>query len=481
MDKNKSDNRITSFLYGRFLHAVSDYNMLCGVRSVLVGFSGGADSTALLDMLIRYGRENGVSVYALHVNHMIRGAEAERDMQFCIDFCTERGVKLFCISENVPEIAARLGIGMEEAARKVRYEAFDKICAENRIERIATAHNSSDNLETVLFNLVRGSGISGLCGIPPVRDNVIRPLIYCSKANIVSYCAENGLPYVTDGTNSDIEYTRNYIRHEIIPHLKRLNASVEDTVAKNCALLRYDREKLDFEAGRIIESISDRDSIKTDIRSLLSGCDNSSLSRTLRYMANKSGCFADSEQIVKMIGLIRSDEPYGRISVSGGFDFEIDREHVRFIRHRETHDGVCFDVELKEGMNYLPGGGALYLCSMKNSEKAAKDIKHFKNIYKLSIHTELNSDKIIGRIFARERREGDLYRFGNMTRNVRKLMQSTKISIAERRYMPLICDDGGICFLPGFPVRDGMAPEKDAADKISITYFKGEIYDCEKS
>ena len=137
--------------------------------SILVGFSGGADSSALLRMLYEYSRESGAQIYAAHINHGIRGEEADRDEQFCRETCDTLGIKLFVLRADLPAISRERGESLETAARNVRYEYFDSIMTEHGIELLATAHNANDNLETMLFNLCRGTSLSGMCGIPETR------------------------------------------------------------------------------------------------------------------------------------------------------------------------------------------------------------------------------------------------------------------------------------------------------------------------
>ena len=162
---------------------------------ILVGFSGGADSSALLLMLKAYSEQSGAKIYAAHVNHGIRGKEADRDETFCKEFAKSLDIEFFSIKLNVPAIAKKSGESIESAARRVRYEFFNKIMLESSIPILATAHNADDNLETVIFNLTRGAGLSGLCGIPDSRPTengiVIRPILTMEKRDIVAFCEKH--------------------------------------------------------------------------------------------------------------------------------------------------------------------------------------------------------------------------------------------------------------------------------------------------
>ena len=197
---------------------ILDFNMDSMLSHVLVGFSGGADSTALLHYLLARSRVCGTRVSALHVNHGIRGECADRDEDFCRRVCADWGVPLTVIRADVPTLAKERGQGIEETARQVRYSAFyEAMQADPTVTSVATAHNADDNAETVLFHMARGCGIDGLCGIPPVTDQrVIRPLLACSRKEIIAYCKGNNIQYMEDETNQDTRYTRNHIRHTVM-------------------------------------------------------------------------------------------------------------------------------------------------------------------------------------------------------------------------------------------------------------------------
>ena len=172
--------------------------MLTPNDSVLAALSGGADSVLMLRLLCRYRDQFGLEIRAAHVNHRLRGDESNRDEEFCKKLCDELSVPLFVKHENIAETAKQSGEGIEECGRRVRYDFFND-CAKGA--KIATAHNLDDRMETFVMNTIRGTSLNGLCSISPVRDNIIRPLIECTKSDIVAYCERMGYEYVTDSTN----------------------------------------------------------------------------------------------------------------------------------------------------------------------------------------------------------------------------------------------------------------------------------------
>ena len=198
------------------LKTIRRYGLINPGQDVIVGFSGGADSVCLLYVLKELRRILPIgSLTALHVNHNLRGEEALRDEAFSREFCREQGIDFISVSVDVNGLASSLGMSTEEAGRKLRYDALRDNCRDGGV--IATAHHADDSAETILLNLARGTGLKGAGGIRPRRDNIIRPLIFTGKEEILDYVEKKGLSYVTDSTNLSNDYTRNAIRNMILP------------------------------------------------------------------------------------------------------------------------------------------------------------------------------------------------------------------------------------------------------------------------
>ena len=243
-------------IYEDALLAISDFcmdSMMSG--GVLVGFSGGPDSVMLLCVMKRYFEQNKISapLVACHVNHMIRGEEANRDEKFSRELAAELGVEFISYRRDVPSLARESALSLEEAARNVRYSIFEE-CIDGRqdLACVAVAHNATDNLETMIFNMFRGAGCRGISGIMPVRNRVIRPLIYVSKSDITEILNQYSIPYVIDSTNADTAYTRNYIRTEILPRLNRLAPSPERQAIRLSRNLREQIGYIEKEAENFI-------------------------------------------------------------------------------------------------------------------------------------------------------------------------------------------------------------------------------------
>ena len=230
-------------------NTIEKYGLLKDVGSLAVGVSGGADSMCLLEILSKLKDEYDIILKAVHLNHNIRGEEALRDQKTVEAFCKKLGVDCFVYSVDIPALAKEMGIGEEECGRIKRYECFQDVGC----DAVATAHTLSDSIETAVFNLIRGTGAKGLCGIPARRDNIIRPLIDCSRSEIEEYCTENNILYVTDSTNLTDDYTRNYIRHNIITSFSKVNQNFESAIAGTLETLRCENAYMEKCADDLLE------------------------------------------------------------------------------------------------------------------------------------------------------------------------------------------------------------------------------------
>ncbi len=222
---------------------------LTGCR-ITAALSGGADSICLLHALHLLKDALALDLHAIHVQHNLRGAESGRDEQFCRDFCDKLGVPLTVVSCDVMAYAKESRTSVETAARECRYAAFAQHCE----GCVATAHTASDNLETVLLRMARGTGLKGLCGIPPVRGQFIRPLLHITREQVEAYCHEMALPYVTDSTNESDAHRRNFLRHHVVPKLRECNPSLAQTCADMTETLRLEEDFLEEQAKTAFEA-----------------------------------------------------------------------------------------------------------------------------------------------------------------------------------------------------------------------------------
>ncbi len=239
------------------LKYIQENNLINYGDTVICGLSGGADSCAMVSILNSLKTELGINLICAHLNHMLRGEEAERDMEFAENFCKKLSIPFYSRSVDIKKMAEEKGVSLEDAGRVARYEFFDDILKKTGAQKIATAHNKNDNTETLLMHIIRGCGVGGLRAIPPKRDNIIRPLLNVSREEIEEYCKNMGISYVTDSSNLSACYTRNKLRLEILPKIREINPSFDDAASR---LILSSRE----ETKVIEELLSHFDIKKTD-------------------------------------------------------------------------------------------------------------------------------------------------------------------------------------------------------------------------
>ncbi|MGI6106890.1 MAG: tRNA lysidine(34) synthetase TilS [Lachnospiraceae bacterium] len=227
-------------------------NLFAPGDSLIAGVSGGADSTALLLFFCALRQKYRLRITAVHVHHGIRGAEADADESAVKELCAENSVKLFCFSRDIPREAKEKGLSEEEAGRRARYEIFEEVRARENAALIATAHHMDDQAESVLMNLIRGTGIRGMAGMLPKNGRVIHPFLCVRRAEIEEWLTGQGISWRTDATNGDDSYTRNAVRHRILPELEKIRPRAVEHIASAAQDFRQADALLRAEADRKI-------------------------------------------------------------------------------------------------------------------------------------------------------------------------------------------------------------------------------------
>lgn len=410
---------------------------------IVVGFSGGADSTVLLEVMRAVFDEENIT--AVHINHMLRGKEADADEEFCRSFAKDRGIGFVC--RRIDVAALSRGKAVEETARNARYGALEAVARETNSAYIALAHTASDNLETVIFNLCRGSGTAGMRGIPFSRPcgeaTVIRPLIDCTRAEIEGFAAENGLSFVTDKTNADTHYTRNYIRHEIVPKIKEIFPSAESAAVNMTNAVSTDYDYISSEAEKLLETAENG---KLPL-SVLRESHPALILRAVSKLSPVTLDFAHQNEILETI--LSGGE--GKISVPEGKYAVCDGKNL-FFSEGEDAPRPEYEMTLSEGLNFSDYG----FCIAVGETVAAPEGQEL-------VGTGYAPKNAL--LTARSRRSSDKYRFWKMTRTLKKMIGD--LDENAKKYRPVICADGKPIWLPGFP-----SEEISGGEKIKIRYYK---------
>ena len=417
----------------KVLNAIERFSLINKGDTVTVALSGGADSVALLHALWSLRDKLSINVKAAHLNHGIRGAEADRDEAFVKWLCLKFDIPIVCETVDIPSLAKEKGQSLELCAREVRYEFLSR----NAEGLIATAHTASDNTETLLFNLTRGSGTKGLAGIPPKRDNFIRPLIFCSRYDVEKYCIDNSLSYVTDSTNLTDDYTRNKIRHKVVTTLKEINPSLEDAVVRATDILREDNEALEFFTNEaLFKAISDDGLLCESVNNLPTA--------------------VAKRVIIKYAQTVETE-------------LKLDYLHVNALCEICKNGGK---ISLPCGYYGEVKNGVLIINSENNDEKPqfyAELVKVEKINNLLSINL-IDCDKIIGSPIIRTRKEGDSIRLKNRgcTKTLNKLFTENKVDITIRDSIPVIADDKGVIWVYGMGVSQRCALSNNSTNVLEV-------------
>ncbi len=357
----------------RVKQTIHKYQMLSGGERVLVALSGGPDSVVLLSVLKELQQEYNLSLVALYINHGLRPEEVPQEIAFCENLCSDLSVEFSHLEIEPKALAEQKGLSLQEAARWLRYEALKAEALRQEAQRIATGHHGTDQAETLLLNLIRGSGMKGLGGIPPVRGIIIRPLIEVQKQDIEAYLKEKGLPYMTDSSNLQDHYLRNRIRKELIPVLERFNPSVVETLMRTAEVLRQENDFIDIQVNKTLMRLISR---KTDQRielflSPLEVLDRVILRRVLRRAIDevrglRGIGFHHIEQIIEFIYTARSGD---RISLPGGY--RVIKSYSTLIITSER------PKRIKEKFLQLPGETTVEEALLVLSASVVDRVEHF--------------------------------------------------------------------------------------------------------
>ncbi len=410
-----------------------------------VALSGGADSTALLLMLKRLDLCAG----AVHINHKIRGAEAERDERFCRELCKRHGIPLKVIAADVPALARKEHLSIEYAARIARYEAFSSLECD-----IATAHTASDNAETVLYNLSRGTGIAGLY-IPYKRaigaHFVYRPLLCMEGFETAAYVKAQGEKFVTDSTNKTCRYTRNKIRRKLMPKVKKV---LGNNFAQSVLTLSLSAQNDERALCALASDSGISNGNVLDVNALLSSPQGVA-TRAIRQALEFAGVEEiSSHAILGISALAKSSRPSAAVQLHGGFEASRSYDKI-IIAKREQNIDKSFEIVLTEGYNITPYGRIIL-----STQEIYNDLTNFP----------IDCGKITAHLVARSRREGDKIELSGGTKSVKRLMIDKKIPLRLRGRLPVICDGEKIVAVVGCGVSRLYRAGKDTAKTVYIKY-----------
>lgn len=423
------------------------YDMLPPGTRVLCACSGGADSTALLRLLCD---TPGLRVACAHFNHRLRGEESDRDEAFVRGMCDELGITFYCGGGDVRAYAGAHRLGIEEAAREMRYAFLEETAAQHCFDRIATAHHAEDNAETILLNLIRGSGLRGLCGIPPVRGRLIRPLLGVTRSEILAYLDSIGQGFVDDSTNRADDCARNRMRHRVLPLLAEENPAALEHIRAAAELLRQDEEYLSDCAERFIEAHCEGGALP--VRAFLD-LPEAVGARVLRQTLGP----LSRAHVEAVRALCRSGETHAALDLPGR---RVRKERDRLILSC-GEDAPLARRELTFGETLLPEAGFRIL---RRKAAPGEEIHNSFNTFCFSCAL------IRGKMFVASRGPGDSVRLlgRGCTKTLKKLFQEAGLPLSERERTPVIYDEAGVAAVYGFGAAERCAAASASDGGIEI-------------
>lgn len=439
------------------LQMIRRERMLSPDCAVVVGVSGGADSVTLLHILTLLQQDGMLSqIKAVHINHHLRAEESDRDQQFVEELCRKWDVPLYVEQHDILTLASERGRGIEDVGREVRYTAFEKVAQDYSCCRIATAHTADDNVETLLLHLCRGSGLHGATGIPPVRGNIIRPLITCTREEIEAYCTENGLSYVNDSTNADTTYARNRIRHKVMPQLRAINPQTTASITRFIEQVRQTDRFLD----KLIEkAVMDA---KTDIadtycRKTLLSLEEPIRSRALCRIVKT----AEERHIQLLISALEAGN--GAVVLPTGTCWSVTKT-VLTAQPFPDESYPTFCIPITVGERYTVGNGSYRVLIISRAEYEQK-----LNNCKYLFQNAFDYDKISGDLILRQRQEGDRFHPAgrNCGKSLKKLFNEKKT--ASRGTVPILCDEIGIVLVHNYGCDERVAVTSDTSTVLLFT------------
>lgn len=454
-------------LINKIVDMIEKYKMINSGEGIVVGFSGGPDSVCLLHALYCLKSKYNISIFAVHLNHMIRGDEAIRDENFARSFAEALNIPIYIKRIKVEEYAKDHGLSSEEAGRYLRYEFFDEVMAEVHGNKVALAHNLNDQSETMIMRFIRGTGISGMGGIRPIReDKYIRPILSCSRLEIEEYCVANNLNPVIDSTNLENIYTRNRIRLQVLPYIKEhFNPNVEENLFKVSSILRDEDEYLNIVANMEIAKIKTEKGILIDKFKSLHIAIQRRILRSLIEEVKGELTGIESKHIEECLEFLGRSGTGKKINLPEELECTIEYGKFRINRNIQIKD---YDYCLK-----IPGvtvASNKYRIITKTYEIDNKNLidKQFVKYF--------DYDKIKDRLYFRNRRDGDYIYPRGMTgcKKLKDIFIDKKIPKEERKRIPLIANGNEILWI--LNMRDSRNYKIDAntLQVLEIVIERGE-------
>ena len=453
-------------------HYIEKFDLLPMGSGVVIGLSGGADSVALLEVLCGLQSERGLRLAAVHVHHGIR-KNAQEDVAFCRELCMEKKVDFFCEYIDVPQMARVQGISEEEAGRNARYHIFEEYRGKLQMDIIAVAHHQNDQAETILFQLFRGSGLRGMSGMQPKRGNIIRPLLSVSREEIEQYLCDKQRTYVTDETNASDQYSRNKIRHYVLPVAEEISFGAAGHMSQTAGQLREILDYMEQQAATFLDihgEYSDGE-WKLSVNALQQ--EHIALQKMIVTEALARSFKSRKDITEKHIGHIlelldKEGEKIIRLPNGGVVVKRYSQLIFKQIieANERDFDGFC-EIKIEPDHTYLLENGMILKTKLLFEN-------NLENVPKNDCIKWFDYDKIIGTLSLRTREQGDflVIRDDGARKSMQDYLVNEKVPKSERDKQLLLADGSHILWVIGKRISAHYKVTKDTK-RILEVYIGG--------
>lgn len=448
---------------------INDNDLIKSNEHVVIGLSGGADSICLVHLLNNLKSKINFTISCVHIHHGLRGNDADKDVQFVIKFTKQYGIPCEVFYYNIKEVANRMKLSEEEAGRLIRYKKMNKVLKKYNNAKIAVAHHKNDQAETVLFNLFRGTGLKGLLGMQPIRNNIIRPLLCLTRLEIETYLQKNNITYRDDYTNYETHFSRNKIRLKIIPYIKKeINAKIIENINRTAQILTIEEDFLRQYSKKIYNKIAvyNESQIIISINQLLNlhqaikvRIIRMAITNLIKHVNNIE------QQHIELICKLMN-KPVGKhINLPNNIKVTKDYESLKF-------EVESIKITKKLFRNIIIKPNETYEIPELNKTLITEIFELEEVIIPKKIYTKwFDYDKIKSTLILRTRQIGDYFAINGIAGN-KKLKDyyiDEKIPREDRDYIPLLADGHHILWIIGYRISEAYKITQTTKKVLSIT------------
>ncbi len=459
-------------IFEKLLSIVNKYKLIEDGDKIVLGLSGGPDSVCLLHLLYRLKDVLDIEVYAAHLNHQIRGIEAQKDALFVSQICEDLGITSFVKSINVPQYCKEKGVSIEDGARTLRYEMFEEIKQKTKSNKIAIGHNLNDQAETILMRVMRGTGLQGLRGIEYIRDNgIIRPILDIERSEIEAYCKKYDLNPRIDKTNLETIYTRNKIRLELIPYMKdNFNPNVIESIVRMSKGLKSDSDYIEQEAKIKFKEVSDLNSYSVEINlekytNLHDAIKARVLRNGIKHILGDTN-FIDQKHIEDLIELENENKINKMITLPRGI-LAYRRKNIIILTTKEI---VSEDIDFCYN---IPSNGFIKIKELDLIlETQTMNIDRYKSIKTNKTSKGFDFSKVKGGIVVRSRKQGDKIKLVAGSKKIKELFIDLKIPREDRCKIPVVTDEEGILCVGDYKTSENYKIDSKTKEVLKISFKK---------